>query len=287
MPGVAGLTRIQAALLGAAFLFLNQGCATPDSFGGSRAAVQEWGAARGFSASEAGSGAIRLLAMERGKILTDGDPLVIYIEGDGAAWPSPYHPPRDPTPLKPIALAMASADPSMAVAYLGRPCQYLDRESLQACPPDYWTARRFAPEILGAYEMALDQLKRGTGAQRLGLVGYSGGGVIAVLLAARRNDVDFVATVAAPLAVGQWTSWHGLSALAGSLDPASLSGNEKPPGLHFAGSEDKTVPSAIVGSYVGARGGRLIVIPGFDHECCWTRDWKDLLGRLALRENRK
>jgi esterase/lipase len=48
-------------------------------------------------------------------------------------------------------------------------------------------------------DAAVTALKRASGASRLRLVGYSGGGVMAMLLAARRDDVAQVVTIAAPL----------------------------------------------------------------------------------------
>jgi pimeloyl-ACP methyl ester carboxylesterase len=68
--------------------------------------------------------------------------------------------------------------------------------------------------------MLRGSLKQRSGSTRLTLVGYSGGGTIAVLLAARRSDVAEVITVAANLDVGYWTQRDGLSPLTGSLDPA-------------------------------------------------------------------
>jgi hypothetical protein len=46
-----------------------------------------------------------MLALARGQAAAV---LHVYIEGDGAAWPSPLHPPRDPTPDRPVALALAA-----------------------------------------------------------------------------------------------------------------------------------------------------------------------------------
>lgn len=259
------------AALCAAFLFLLAGCAGIDRFGGSRQAVEAWGGERGFVAQRVEVGGFRLLALTRGA----GEVLTVYIEGDGAAWPSPYHPPRDPTPLAPTALALADADRS-AVAYLGRPCQYLDEQELRGCSADYWTTRRFAPEVIAAYMTALDRLKAETGARRLRLAGYSGGGVVATLLAARRADAEHLVTVAAPLAVAEWVAWHKVTPLNGSLDPMA-EGLPLPPATHFSGAEDTIVPPVIAERFAAAKGGRRRVVAGFDHQCCWARDWARLL----------
>ncbi|MDK9715680.1 MAG: hypothetical protein OEL86_16505 [Sulfuritalea sp.] len=279
-----GGSPIRAALLSAAFLFAAlSGCSTSDSFRGARE-IAQWADEHGFTETAVKAGAFSLTAFVR-KPSVPGDTLTIYIEGDGAAWTTPYHPPRDPTPTKPVSLALAAADSAAAVAYLGRPCQYLDAAALRNCDSAYWTERRFAPEVVEAYDAAISRQKSALAARRIRLVGYSGGGVLATLLAARRDDVDLLVTVAAPLAVAEWAAWHKASVLTGSLDPAELRENVRlPRSRHFVGGKDEIVPAAIVESFVRRKGGDLEVIPGFDHECCWARDWGTLLGRVTGRE---
>lgn len=282
-----GTSPIKAALLGAAFLFAaSSGCGTTDSFRSARE-IAAWAGERGFAETPVQAGAFRLTAFVR-KPSIPSDTLVIYIEGDGAAWPTPYHPPRDPTPARPVSLALAAADPSAAVIYLARPCQYLSADELERCDSAYWTERRFAPEVVAAYDAAISQQKSALVARRLRLIGYSGGGVLATLLAARRDDVDVLITVAAPLAVVEWAAWHNASPLRGSLDPAELGENVRlPQSVHFVGGKDEIVPPIIAESFVRRKGGGTETIPGFDHECCWARDWATLLGRVKIQENAK
>ena len=68
----------------------------------------------------------------------------------------------------------------------------------------------------------VDALKRDAGAAKVILVGYSGGGAIAVLLAARRLDVAGVITVSADLDLAYWTQRDGLAPLSGSLAVTSF-----------------------------------------------------------------
>ncbi|MDD5176416.1 MAG: hypothetical protein PHQ05_08360 [Sterolibacterium sp.] len=282
----SGFDPMKAALVCAAFLFTLMGCATPDSFVNlQHVAVKA--RERGFSLSEIRVGEFHLAAYLRTPAQPD-DVLVIYIEGDGAPWLTPYHPPLDPTPLKPTSLSLAVADTSPAIAYLGRPCQYLEANALRQCDSTYWVERRFAPEVVSAYDEAVSRLKMYYSARRLRLVGYSGGGVIATLLAMRRDDVELLLTVAAPLAISEWVAWHGVSPLTGSLDPAVFQMDAHlPPSVHFVGGHDRTVPASIVESFVHRRGGRIEVVSDFDHECCWARDWKYLLGRLPNQKDPK
>ena len=54
--------------------------------------------------------------------------IIRIIEGDGAEWPGKFQPPADPTPDNPLTLRLALRDPDTPVAYIGRPCQYLDHD---------------------------------------------------------------------------------------------------------------------------------------------------------------
>ncbi len=275
--------RIGAALASAALCLLAAACATQPrgvAVGGSRQAVEDWAQPRGFRAEPLEAAGFRLFALRRQ--FSPAAVLTIYIEGDGAPWPNVFQPPADPTPRHPVALALADRDPSPAVAYLARPCQYLENEERRhGCDAAYWSGRRYSEEVLAAMDEAVSRLKRRAGAASVRLLGHSGGGVVAVLLAQRRNDVSGLVTIAAPLALSEWTTAHQLSPLTGSLDPLGLRpGAAWAPAFHFAGAEDAIVPPAIVARFVQAHGGRMEIIAGFDHDCCWARDWADLLRRV-------
>jgi pimeloyl-ACP methyl ester carboxylesterase len=207
--------------------------------------------------------------------------LVVYIEGDGLAFVSRTQRSRDPTPRHPVGLELAVADPSPAVLYLGRPCQYVTPSEERGCGPQYWSNDRFAPEVIEAVNHAIDQARVRVGAGRVVLIGYSGGGAVAALAAARRSDVAAWATVAAPLDHAAWTRWHDVSPLDGSLNPvdeaARLAGLAQ---IHFVGAADDVVPAAIVRGFLEREGpdlaNRLVVLPGVDHYCCWAERWPDL-----------
>lgn len=217
--------------------------------------------------------------------------ITVYIEGDGVAWRDRYSPPADPTPRDPIALRLALKDPAPAVVYLGRPCQYvahLAPPATRRCDPRYWTTARFAPDVVAAIDDAIGQAKRESGAARVRLVGYSGGGVVAALIAERRDDVELLVTVAAPLDVAAWTTHHKVSPLTGSLVPdrrnARLQAVRQ---VHFVGAADDIVPAAVIRPFVTSAGTAtrptLIVVSGFDHVCCWAERWPEFLKQAAVR----
>lgn len=262
-------------------LMLAAGCAADRRAAGTAGAG--WAAERGFAVSELATPPFRLFAAIRQRRAAAG--LVVYIEGDGAPWPSPFRPPRDPTPLTPLALLLAERDPSPGVAYLARPCQYLADDVRQHCASAYWSERRFAPEVLAAMDAALDALKRASGAGHLTLVGHSGGGVVATLLAGRRSDVRGLLTVASPLSLDDWLGRNGLTPLADAVDPVERPLPPRLAAVHVAAAGDDVVPVSVIAGFVARRGGRLVVVDGADHDCCWVRDWPELLVRAGVPED--
>jgi len=210
-------------------------------------------------------------------------PLYVYIEGDGRAYLSPETPSSDPTPSPQMALNLATKHPwKNAVAYLARPCQYALPDHNRNCSEDYWTDMRFSPEVVTSSNRAIDTLKMRTKTARVVLVGYSGGGAVAILAAAKRNDVDAIITVAGNLDTDRWTKIDNLSPLEGSLNPADFASMvAMVPQVHFSGERDESVPTAVVQSFMSklppASPAQIVTIPKFNHECCWVEQWRELL----------
>jgi hypothetical protein len=208
--------------------------------------------------------------------------LTIYVEGDGLAWRNRFTPSNDPTPRNPIGLGLAVADPSAAVAYLARPCQYVKGP---ACSVDAWTGGRFSDRAITATNNAIDALKSRHNARHILLVGYSGGGVMAALAAAGRSDVAGLITVAAPLDVGTWVRHHDVDPLENSRNPARCCAEtlSRLRQRHVVGLRDDVVPRSVVASYgkaLSAGAPFAIVAVDSDHECCYVDQWPGLVTRL-------
>jgi pimeloyl-ACP methyl ester carboxylesterase len=214
-----------------------------------------------------------------------GDVLTVYIEGDGYAWRSPSTPSDDPTPIDPVALGLALAQPGGRAAWIARPCQYANAAAT-GCDPALWTDGRFSAPAVDAVTHAVDVVKQAADARRVVLVGYSGGAAIAALVAARRDDVVALVTVAGNLDHRAWTAHHRVRPLRTSLDPLdALPALAAIRQWHFVGGRDRVVPPMLVESFAARLRGSarpvVIVEPDFDHRCCWVRDWPQLWARVA------
>jgi len=215
----------------------------------------------------------------------------VYIEGDGLAWLTRSQPSQDPTPRDPLALRLALAHAGRAAVYLARPCQFAPAAG-PACPRRYWTSHRFAPEVIAATGRAVDALRRRAGATRLVLVGYSGGGAVAALVAARRDDVELLVTLAGNLDHRAWSAHHRVTPLAGSLSPADeIEALRRVRQVHLVGSDDTRVPASLVLDFVArfppAERPRVEVEPATDHARGWLELWPARSRRLLEADSQR
>ncbi|MAK82306.1 hypothetical protein [Phenylobacterium sp.] len=195
-----------------------------------------------------------------------GQILTVVIEGDGRAHDRHGRATADPTPDRAVGLALAEAWPG-PTAWLGRPCQYV-RDA--ACKPADWTTHRFSEEAVAMTDAAVGALMARAGAKQVRLVGWSGGGVMATLVAARRTDVVGLVTIAAPLDLKAWTRSRGLSPLQG-LDPADLPPIPAPQ-LHLTGAFDPLVRPVVVKETARRLAGPRGQVETWPerHDCCWV-----------------
>jgi pimeloyl-ACP methyl ester carboxylesterase len=205
-----------------------------------------------------------------------GRTLHVYLDGDGSPWIGGY-PASDPTPGDPVVLDLLALDPGPAV-YLGRPC-YHGLDAHPPCASALWTSARYSETVVASMAAAAGRVMTARGAERIVWIGYSGGGVLAMLLAPRVPETAGVITLAANLDIDAWADRQRTSRLSESLNPA-----RQPPlpariaQRHYAGGRDAIVPVEVTRR--GARGGELVVIPGYDHRCCWTELWPTVLAEL-------
>jgi len=158
--------------------------------------------------------------------------IVVVIEGDGRPWKGPGVLALDPSPPEPLMLGWYQQWQGNAI-YLGRPCYFGAKElqpprppvviqtslRLNTCDPYWFSMGRYSqPVIQSMVNVLKGLLPRGA---RVVLLGHSGGGTLAMLVASQFEQVTAVMTLAGNLNVGQWVRYHGYTPLYGSLDPAT------------------------------------------------------------------
>jgi pimeloyl-ACP methyl ester carboxylesterase len=268
--------------MAALIAFLSSGCLTVPSASERLSTADAIAQASGFHRSRVQTRPFLITAYS--KIQSPGLSLHIYIEGDGYAWVTRNRVSGDPTPRRPLALELASGDPAPNVVYLARPCQYTPVEMNFACEDEaYWTDKRFSEEVVASMDQAVDKFVKETQSRGIDLIGYSGGGAVASLIAARRQDVKSLRTVAGDLDPNGFVEHHEVSPMAeGSLDPMDVVGKLKAiPQYHFTGSEDPVVPAFIAENFLKKSDNspcvHAVKVNGADHVNGWTEAWPRLL----------
>ena len=208
--------------------------------------------------------------------------LYVFLEGDGSPWSEDgQRPAADPTPHEPLGLELAARSTDHTVLYVGRPC-YFSAHADPACTPDLWTGARYSTGVVDSMAAVVNRYVDEHGFAPVVLVGYSGGGTLAVLMAPRIPSVRAVVTIAANLDVAAWTRLHGYLPLTGSLDPSTQPPLESPLiQIHLVGGHDSNVPGHLNQQYLRAQENPQIwQYPSFDHVCCWVKQWPTILKRL-------
>jgi hypothetical protein len=223
------------------------------------------------------AGLFNLTAYER--MHEHNAPATVYIEGDGELTTDFRINSKNPTPRNPVSLHLATKDKAQNVAWIARPCQYSGTDK---CDAAYWGNERFSPEVLSAYNIALDEIKKRYDIQGYNLVGFDGGGAIAAILASQRNDVLTLRTVAGNLDTNLYASEHKMPPMAGSLNPIDFAPKlANLPQTHYIGGQDKVISPALLHSYLQAVGPSNCVqyhfIQEAEHDQGWVEKWPGFL----------
>ena len=207
----------------------------------------------------------------------------IYLEGDGASVTGTGRASMDPTPINPVGLKLAALDKDANVVYLARPCQFEAKQIDMRCSPKYWTTHKYSAEIVSSINEAINKLIEKYSPERTTLIGFSGGGTIAALVAARRHDIYKLITIAGNLDHVYHTQQFKITPLYGSLNPTDYADRLSTIAqIHFIGREDSIIPKSVLLSYKEKIHGdektvKIVPIKGADHTCCWEKVWRDLL----------
>lgn len=202
----------------------------------------------------------------------------IYIEGDGKAWIRRGRPSSDPTPENRLVHYLMKEDTKTDIAYLGRPCQYMQTSE---CHSKIWTFERYSKSVVDLMSHSVDKIKTHGNYQQVELIGYSGGATIALLLAARRDDIISVRTVAGNLDPAFTNNLHGVSDMPNAMNPLDFKETlSQIPQVHFYGSNDIIIPDKISRHYYSQMSSsRCITIKSVaaSHHSGWAEHWHELL----------
>lgn len=228
------------------------------------------------------AGPFALTAFER--MHERGTSANIYIEGDGFEDSLPAEL-GNPTPSNPVALHLASKDSARNLAYLARPCQFSGTLSKETpCDSQYWLKDRFSDTVIESYNDALDEIAARYDIKGFNLIGYGGGGAIAAILAAQRNDVLSLRTVAGNLDHITYSNYHEIGLLDGSLNAADFAEKLRDmPQIHYAGGQDTIVPPAVLESFLNklepSECEYYELVQEAEHAKGWVDKWPELLER--------
>ena len=212
------------------------------------------------------------------KITDQSAPFVFYIEGDGLAFNGKYRVSPNPTPRKRMLINLAAMDKRPNVVYVARPCQYTPMELNPKCNSSYWTDKRLSEDVVNALNEVIN--KTNVNHQKFSLIGYSGGGGIAVLIAARNPKVKDVITIAGNLDHVAFNSYHNVTPMTASLNPIDYAKSvNKIPQLHLSGEKDPIVPPFIAEKYVKESASSCAqqkIFPGVTHKDGWNKVWESV-----------
>lgn len=203
--------------------------------------------------------------------------LHVYLDGDGRPWHGDNRKAEDPTSGSALILDLMAKDPSASLL-LGRPCYY-GLNATAFCNDNLWTSQRYSAAVVESMLAAIRQWLATRKIEKLVLIGYSGGGTLAALLATNLENVSAIVTVAANLDVEAWSEYHGYRGLSASLNPARdahIPASVRQ--LHLAGLLDDNVPASIIEAFSHSQANsRYMPMPGYGHVCCWLENWPAIL----------
>jgi len=215
----------------------------------------------------------------RNNLALRGGILHVFIEGDASVKQALRSAPPDPTPRQLLMLGLMRQHNAGAIV-LGRPC-YHGMFTADKCEVRHLGPERYSADSVSSMIAALQKEMNRAHAKQVIIFGYSGGGTLAMLMAAQYPAVAALVTLAGNLDNATLTAYHNAPALSGSLNPADL------PALpasvvqvHFFGAKDEITPAFLAQKTLARQKASAIILQRIDHECCWHEVWPDILAKL-------
>lgn len=203
--------------------------------------------------------------------------LHVYLEGDGTPWEHGLVPAAEPTTRATVILPLMAMDPAPSL-YLGRPC-YNGHAADAGCSAYLWTDARYGEQVIATMTRALRDFGVDQGYPELILIGHSGGGALALLIAERLPQTVAVVTLAGNYDIDLWANHHGYPHLHASLNPAAqpASGIRE---WHLLGQRDQQIPPQLFWDALQQRPNSTPLIVDVDHIQGWQTIWSEQLQRL-------
>lgn len=203
--------------------------------------------------------------------------LHVYIEGDGSPFLQTTQISSNPTSKDPMMLKLMHIDSNPAI-YLGRPCYF--RTIDPTCEPLWWTHQRYHEDVIDSMIHTLQQFQ--SSFDGFVLIGFSGGGALAMLMAETLTDTKMVITLAGNLDTQRWEQHHRYTPMQGSRNPATRI--PLPPHIqqiHFAGAKDNNIQAPWINSVAQRQINAVFrLLQDYDHNCCWVNLWPTVLEEI-------
>lgn len=229
-------------------------------------------------------------------VAINNKPIIVYIEGDGKAWDSKHRLSKNPTPPNPLTLKLAALDQNPNVIYIARPCQFTRLHLDLNCSSKYWSKARYSREVVDSINEVIEQFKNtvygysSNNTQGIHLVGYSGGAVIAGIIASERKDVKSLRTIAGNLDHDAVSKFHNTTKLNESLNLIDFSKKiSHVPQIHYIGRFDQIIPTYVVKNFVASvnnkrqkdyQCAKYKIFDNLDHYHGWEKTWLQIFQDL-------
>lgn len=141
---------------------------------------------------------------------------------------------------------------------------------------------RYSNEVVLSMTAALQAVLERSDTQRVVLVGYSGGGTLAVLMAQSLPRVTAVVTIASNLDTAEWTRQHGYEPLTGRNPADEQALPSSITQLHLIGGKDENVTENMSARYLARLSPEQIWrYEKFGHVCCWEQTWPEVVDKVS------
>jgi predicted alpha/beta hydrolase family esterase len=204
--------------------------------------------------------------------------LHVYLEGDGRPWENGLLPAAEPTTRTSVMLPLMAID-AVPALYLGRPC-YNGHAADENCSTLLWTDARYGERVIASMTHALNEFTTRQNYQEIVLIGHSGGGTLALLMAERLPKTVAVITLAGNYDIDIWADHHSYPRLSESLNPAARQATGIPE-WHLLGNHDSNIPPQLFQDSLRRRPNSTVEIVDADHNQGWQQIWPRLLQSQA------